>query len=57
MTIERSGDEIPVRLSAKIDIKDTQDVLDYLAYKEVASDSRASSNDTIELSNSAKSCF
>jgi len=55
MTIERSGDEILVRLSASIDIKDIQDILDYLSFKEAASHSKANQKDAMELSNAAKS--
>lgn len=54
MTIERSGDEILVRLSANLDLKDIQDVLDYLAYKEAASESKATPEDAAELSRSTK---
>lgn len=54
MIIERSGNEILVRISANLDLRDIQDILDYLAYKEAAFGTKASPEDAAELSRSAK---
>jgi hypothetical protein len=50
MIIERTKDEILVRLSPKTNTSDLQDMLDYLEYKELVSKSKANQNDIDELS-------
>lgn len=49
MTINRTKNEILVRLSASTDINDLQDLLDYLAFKENVSISKATQKDADKL--------
>ena len=51
MKVERIGSEILVRLSGKIDISKSQQILDFLEFKELVSDV---STEEIEISNLAK---
>jgi hypothetical protein len=41
MEIERTKDEILVRLPLNVDLSELQDMLDYLRYKELTSNSKA----------------
>jgi hypothetical protein len=49
MTIKRNDKEIIVTLSANIDTGDLQEMLDYLRYKEITSQSKASQSDIDKL--------
>jgi hypothetical protein len=49
MIIERTKNEILVRLSPFTNISDLQDLLNYLEYKELVSKSKASQSDIDEL--------
>ena len=49
MIVERTKNEILVRLSPKTNTSDLQDMLDYLEYKELVSKSKATQNDIDEL--------
>jgi hypothetical protein len=50
MTIERTKNEIIVRLSPKVDLVDLQNMLDFLKYKELTANSNANQQDVDELS-------
>jgi hypothetical protein len=50
MILERTNNEILVRLPAYIDLTELQDMIDYLEYKEVTTKSAATQNDVDELS-------
>ncbi len=49
MIVERTDNEILVRISPLTNTSDLQDLLDYLEYKELVSKSKASQNDIDEL--------
>ena len=49
MIVERTDNEILVRLSPQTNTSDLQDMLDYLEYKELVSKSKANQNDIDEL--------
>lgn len=49
MIIERTNNEILVRLSPQTNTSDLQDILDYLEYKELVSKSNAKQSDIDEL--------
>ncbi|MBK6976316.1 MAG: hypothetical protein IPH28_03695 [Cytophagaceae bacterium] len=50
MTIERTKNEIIVRLSPKVDLVDLQNMLDFLKYKELTANTNANQKDVDELS-------
>jgi hypothetical protein len=50
MILERTKDEILVRLPAYVDLTELQNMLDYLRYKELTSKSTAKQVDVDELS-------
>jgi hypothetical protein len=50
MRLERTKDEILVRLPAYIDLTELQNMLDYLQYKELTAKSKAKQSDVDELS-------
>ena len=50
MILERTKNEILVRLSANVDLTELQNMLDYLKYKELTANSRAKQSDVTELS-------
>lgn len=52
MIVERTKDEILVRLPATVDLTELQNMLDYLDYKEKTANSRAIQKDVDELSES-----
>ncbi len=52
MIVERTMDEILVRLPATVDLTELQNMLDYLDYKEKTANSRAIQKDVDELSES-----
>jgi hypothetical protein len=49
MIIERTKEEILIRLSAQTNTSDLQDMIDYLEYKELVSNSKAKQQDIDEL--------
>lgn len=51
MILERTKDEILVRLPAYVDLTELQNMLDYLRYKELTAKSIAKQVDVDELSN------
>ena len=50
MIIERTKNEILVRLPANVDLTELQNMLDYLEYKETTSGTKAKQKDIDELS-------
>jgi hypothetical protein len=50
MILERTKDEILVRLPSNIDLSELQNMLDFLQYKELTSKSNAGQADVDELS-------
>jgi hypothetical protein len=49
MILERTKDEILVRLPANVDLTELQDMIDYLRYKELTAKSKAKQSDVDEL--------
>ncbi len=49
MIIERTKDEVIIRLSAKINISELQDMTDYLRYIELTQKSKATQKDVDKL--------
>lgn len=52
MILERTNNEILIRLPADVDLTELQNMLDYLEYKEVTSKTKAKQKDVDELSES-----
>lgn len=50
MILERTNDEILVRLPAYVDLSELQNMLDFLQYKELTAKSKAKQTDVEELS-------
>lgn len=50
MVLERTKDEIVIRIPASVDLTELQNMLDYLRYKEIAEESVAKQTDAEELS-------
>ncbi|MEI6436588.1 MAG: hypothetical protein WCP32_17310 [Bacteroidota bacterium] len=50
MILERTKDEILVRLPAYVDLTELQNMLDYLQYKELTAKTKAKQSDVDELS-------
>lgn len=50
MILERTKDEILVRLPSYVDLTELQNMIDYLQYKELTANSTASDSDVDELS-------
>ena len=55
MILERTNNEILVRLPAYVDLTELQNMLDYLEYKENTAKTKATQNDVDELSESVNS--
>lgn len=55
MKIERTKDEILIRLPSNTDIVGLQRILDYLRFREVASKSKATEEQINKLANESKS--
>jgi len=53
MILERTKDEILIRLPANIDVSELQTMLDYLQYLELTANSTATETDVESLANSA----
>ncbi len=49
MIVERMNNEILVRLPSNVDLSELQDMLDYLKYRELTADSKATSEDVDKL--------
>lgn len=49
MILERTNDEILVRLPAYVDLSELQNMLDFLQYKELTAKSKAKKSDVEEL--------
>jgi hypothetical protein len=54
MIVERTNNEILVRLPAYVDLSELQNMLDYLEYKENTARTKAKQKDVDELSESVK---
>jgi len=54
MTIERTENEIIIRLSPDLDVSDIQRMLDYLSYKQTIQGSKATQKDIDELAKEVK---
>ena len=54
MTIERTANEVIVRLSPSLDVEELQRVLNYLAYKEATADGSAVQKDVDALVTNVK---
>ena len=57
MIVERTDNEILVRLPSKIDLSELQDMLDYLKYRELTSESKATQSDADNLAKEANSAM
>jgi len=57
MTIERTGDEIIIRLPASFDIEELQKMVDLLEYQSIVSKSKATQEQIDEIANEAKKIF
>ena len=55
MIVERSKDEILVRLPSNIDLSELQDMLDYLKYRELTANSKAKQEDVDKLAKEVNS--
>lgn len=54
MQIERTNNEILIRLSSSTDLIGLQRIMDYIKFREIASKSRATQNQIDELSSETK---
>jgi|JI102314DRNA_FD_contig_41_4857654_length_1256_multi_3_in_0_out_0_3 hypothetical protein len=54
MIIERTKNEVIIRLSSKINVKDLQDLSDYLKYKELTNKSRVTQKQVDKLVSTVK---
>lgn len=57
MQIERTNNEILIRLSSGTDLVGLQRILDYLKFREIASKSKATQKQIDELSSESKSSW
>ena len=57
MVIERTKDEVVIRLSASIDTDDLQDFLNYIRYKELTSTFKVSQEEVNQLATEIKSSW
>ena len=55
MIVERSKDEILVRLPSNVDLSELQDMLDYLKYRELTANSKAKQEDVDKLAKEVNS--
>ncbi len=53
MIVERTKNEIVIRLSSSINLTELQNMLDYLRYKEITNKSKATQDDANKLAESA----
>jgi hypothetical protein len=54
MILERTNNEILVRLPAYVDLTELQNMLDFLKYKELTAKSKSKQSDVDELSKNCK---
>lgn len=57
MKVERTKDEIVIRLPSNTDISELQDMLDYLKYRELTANSKAKQAGVDELANEVNSAM
>jgi hypothetical protein len=57
MQIERTNNEILIRLSAETDLVGLQRILDYIKFREIASKSKASQEEIDELASESKASW
>jgi hypothetical protein len=55
MILERTKNEILVRLPSNVDLTELQDMLDYLKYKEITANSKAKQSDVDKLAKEVNS--
>jgi len=55
MIVERTNEEILVRLPSIVDLSELQDMLDYLKYRELTIESKATQEDADKLAKEANS--
>lgn len=55
MIVERTNNEILVRLPSNVDISELQDMLDYLKYRELTANSKAKQDDVDKLAKEVNS--
>ncbi|NEN25557.1 hypothetical protein G3O08_18855 [Cryomorpha ignava] len=55
MKVERTKDEIVIRLPSSIDLSELQDMLDYLKYRELTASSNAKQEDVDKLAKAVNS--
>ncbi len=55
MIVERTNDEILVRLPSNVDLSELQDMLDYLKYRELTTNSKAKQEDVDKLAKEVNS--
>jgi hypothetical protein len=55
MIVERTNEEILVRLPSNVDLSELQDMLDYLKYRELTIESKATQEDADKLAKEANS--
>jgi hypothetical protein len=55
MIVERSHNEILVRLPSDVDLSELQDMLDYLKYRELTANSKAKQEDVDKLAKEVNS--
>lgn len=55
MQVERTNNEILIRLSADTDISGLQRILDYLKFREITAKSQATEDEINDLANESKS--
>ncbi|RZK22672.1 MAG: hypothetical protein EOO56_07735 [Hymenobacter sp.] len=53
MTIERTADEVIIRLPATVDVEGLQQIIDYLSYREATKNSQATQAQVDELAREA----
>ena len=57
MEVERTKDEIVIRLPSNTDISELKEMLDYLKYRELTANSKAKQADVDELANEVNSAM
>ena len=57
MIVERTNEEILVRLPSNVDLSELQDMLDYLKYRELTTNSKATQKDADQLAKEANSAI
>ncbi|MEX2428195.1 MAG: hypothetical protein WD577_08120 [Bacteroidales bacterium] len=55
MIVERTNNEILVRLPSNVDLSELQDMLDYLKYRELTANSKAKQKDADKLAKEVNS--